>query len=97
ASTWAEARWGGSSGAILIALGGTVDIDAAIAAVGAQPPGALAPEVAALALAGPTLFNSLFKLSLFVVISGPRRSGPGAAALIATAATLLIPMVLALR
>ena len=95
ASVWAQARWGGESGAILIALGGTVDIDAAIAAVGAQPPGSLSAEVAALALAGPTLFNTLFKLGLFVAIAGWRRAGPGAAALGAAATILFVPITVA--
>jgi len=51
ASAWVENRWGGGSGAILIALGGTADIDAAIAAVGALPPQTLPAMSAALALA----------------------------------------------
>ncbi len=95
-SAWAQARWGGDSGAILIAIGGLADIDAAIAAVGAQPPGTLSVEVAALALAAPTFFNTLFKLGLFVVIGGWRRALGGAAALAAVAIALLTPVTLAL-
>lgn len=95
ASVWAERQWGGNSGAILIALGGTADIDAAIAAVGALPPGSLTPETAALALAGPTLFNTLFKLALFVGIAG-RAAGPGAGALAAAALALLVPLLIGL-
>jgi len=95
-SAWAQARWGGESGAILIAIGGLADIDAAIAAVGALPPGTLEVRIAALALAAPTLFNTLFKLGLFVAIAGWRRALPGAAALAAVAAALLIPIALAL-
>ena len=95
-SAWAQARWGGESGAILIAVGGLADIDAAIAAVGALPPGSLAVEVAALALAAPTFFNTMFKLGLFVVIAGWRRALPGAIALGSVAAALLIPIALAL-
>ena len=96
ATVWAQGYWGGDSGAILIALGGTADIDAAIAAVGLLPPGSLSPAVAALALAAPTLFNTLFKLVLFVVIGGWRRTMPGAAGLGLVAAALLVPIVLAL-
>ena len=95
ASAWAQTRWGGDSGAILIALGGLADIDAAIAAVGALPPGLLSIAVAALALAAPTLFNTLFKLALLVTIAGWRRSLAGAAALGATALALAIPIVAA--
>lgn len=93
ASVWAETHLGDTSGALLIALGGTVDIDAAIAAVGALPRGSLTPEIAALALAAPTLFNTLFKLGLFVTFAGWRRSAPGAAALATAAAALLVALV----
>ena len=96
ASAWAQARWDGDSGAILIAIGGLADIDAAIAAVGALPPGTLSVHVAALALAAATLFNTLFKLGLFVVIAGWRRTLPGAMALAAGASALLIPIAIAL-
>lgn len=95
ASAWAQTRWGGDSGAILIAIGGLADIDAAIAAVGALPPGLLSITVAALALAAPTLFNTLFKLALFITIAGFRRSLPGAAALSATAVALAVPIIAA--
>jgi uncharacterized membrane protein (DUF4010 family) len=95
ASTWAQIRWGGDSGAILIAVGGLADIDAAIAAVGALPPGLLSIPVAALALAAPTLFNTLFKLALFVAIAGWRRSLAGAASLGATALALALSIIAA--
>lgn len=92
ASAWARLRWGGEGGAILIAIGGLADIDAAIAAVGAMPHGTLTPRISALALAAPTLFNTLFKLGLFVAIAGGRKSGPGAAALAVAALALLLPL-----
>jgi uncharacterized membrane protein (DUF4010 family) len=95
-SAWAQASWGGDSGAILIAIGGLADIDAAIAAVGALPQGTLAVPIAALALAAPTFFNTLFKLGLFVAIAGWRRALPGAMALGAVAAALFIPIAIAL-
>jgi uncharacterized membrane protein (DUF4010 family) len=95
-SAWAQATWGGDSGAILIAVGGLADIDAAIAAVGALPRGSLAVPVAALALAAPTLFNTLFKLALFVVLAGWRSAIAGGAALAAVALALLIPILIAL-
>jgi len=95
ASAWAQHRWGGDSGAILIAIGGVVDIDAAIAAVGAMPAGSLPLAVAALALAAPTFFNTLFKLCLFVGIAG-RNSVGGALSLIAASLALLIPIAIAL-
>jgi hypothetical protein len=60
------------------------------------PAGSLSPRVAALALAAPTLFNTLFKLSLFMAIGGPRRAVPGAASLGLVAVALLVPIALAL-
>jgi uncharacterized membrane protein (DUF4010 family) len=96
ASAWAQVRWGGDSGAILIAIGGLVDIDAAIAAVGALPAGTLSNSVSALALAAPTLFNTLFKLALFLAIAGWRRSLAGGLALGTTAVGLGVPITVAL-
>jgi len=95
-SAWAQDAWGGDSGAILIAIGGLADIDAAIAAIGALPEGTLPVHIAALALAAPTFFNTLFKLGLFVLIAGWRRALPGAMALAAVAAALLTPIAIAL-
>lgn len=95
-SAWAESSLGSGSGAILIAIGGTADIDAAIAAVGALPVGTLPLDSVALALAAPTLFNTLFKLVLFVVISGWRRAFAGSAALGLAALALFVPIVVAL-
>jgi uncharacterized membrane protein (DUF4010 family) len=95
-SAWAQSVWGGDSGAILIAIGGLADIDAAIAAVGALPKGSLEVPVAALALAAPTFFNTLFKLALFVFMAGWRRAFGGGAALAAVAAALLVPILIAL-
>lgn len=92
ASAWAQTHWGSESGAALIAVGGLADIDAAIATVGTLPPGSLPVEVAAAALAGPTLFNTLFKLALLLAVAGWRRAVQGAAALTATALALLVPI-----
>lgn len=81
---WAEQNLGSGSGALVIALGGTMDVDAAIAAVGALPGGELPPRVAALAVAAPVALNTFFKLVLLVAIAGPRRAvSPGAALLAA--------------
>jgi uncharacterized membrane protein (DUF4010 family) len=96
ASAWAEANLGGGSGALVIALGGMADIDAAIAAVGSLPPGRLPLALAALALAAPILFNTLFKLAILLVVARSRRALFGAAALTAAAAALAGPIALAL-
>jgi uncharacterized membrane protein (DUF4010 family) len=95
ASAWAEAEFGEESGALVIALGGTADIDAAIAAVGAMPADSLPPALVALALAAPVLFNTSFKLVLLIVIAGWRRALGGAAALALTVLALAVPLLFA--
>lgn len=94
ASAWVEARFGEGSGAAMIALGGTADIDAAIAAVGVLPPGTLPVSWVALAIAAPILFNTLLKLAILLVIAGPRRALWAAASLAAAAAGIAVPMAL---
>ncbi len=92
ATAWVEHHWGDRNAALVIASGGTVDIDAAIAAVGALPAGTLSPRVAALALAAPTLFNTLFKLSLLVGVGGWRRTRSGASTMAIIALVLAVPI-----
>ena len=86
---WAEDRFGEGSAAIMIALGGMVDIDSAIAALSILPEGTLSPAIAAYAVAAPVLFNTLGKLVLLVSIAGARRSGWPALGLAASAAALV--------
>lgn len=96
ATAWAETRFGSEGGALVIALGGAADIDAAIAAVGSLPPGSLPVDLAALAIAAPVLYNTFTKGIALLVIARSRRALPGAAALGATSLALLIPIVMAL-
>jgi uncharacterized membrane protein (DUF4010 family) len=91
-TAFVEARYGSGSGAVAIALGGTVDIDAAIAAVGALPSGSLPIHLAALAIAAPILFNTLLKLGLLVGVGGWKRTKLGAASLAAAALALIVPI-----
>ena len=92
ATAWVESRYGGGTGALVIAVGGTADIDSAIAAVGALPPGSIPLHLAALAIAAPILFNTLFKLAILLVVAGTRRTRWAAAALLAAAAALAVPI-----
>lgn len=85
---WAELRLGEGSGAFVIALGGALDVDSAIAAVGALPRGALPVRLAALAIAAPVALNTAFKLALLMVIAGPRRGFSAGAPLLLTAAAV---------
>jgi hypothetical protein len=91
-TAWTQARYGGGTGAAVIALGGTVDIDAAIAAVGALRVGSIPLHLAALAIAAPILFNTIFKLAILLLVGGVRRTLWGAAALAAAAAGLAVPI-----
>lgn len=95
-TAWAQTQFGGESGAIVIALGGTADIDAAIAAVGALPPGSLPLNLAALALAAPILYNSIFKIVVLLLVARSGRALPGAAALAAASLALAVPIAIAL-
>jgi uncharacterized membrane protein (DUF4010 family) len=96
ASAWAQANLGDDSGALVIALGGTADIDAAIAAVGALPRGTIPVGHVALALAAPVLFNTLLKMMIVVAVAGLRRPLLALLTLGATAGALAVPILLAL-
>ncbi|PCD02167.1 hypothetical protein COC42_11920 [Sphingomonas spermidinifaciens] len=80
---------GHHAGSATIALGGMVDVDSAIAAIGALPPGMLPSPLAAMAIAVPVAFNSLLKLALTLSIAGKRRGDWAAASLAGTAAFVL--------
>lgn len=72
AAAWLEHQVGEGSGAAIIAIGGMVDVDSAIAAIGALPASALSARLAALAIAAPVAFNTLLKLGLLLGIAGWR-------------------------
>jgi hypothetical protein len=48
--------------------------------------------MAALAIAAPILFNTLFKLAILLVVGGVRNTLWGAASLVAAAAGLAVPI-----
>lgn len=95
-TAWAGTRFGAEGGAIVIALGGTTGIDTAIAAVGSLPPGNLSADLAALAIAGPILYNTLAKAIALLVVARSRRALPGVAALGVTSLALLVPILSAM-
>ncbi|MCX8476988.1 MAG: DUF4010 domain-containing protein [Sphingomonas sp.] len=82
AAAWLEHRIGEGGGAAVIAIGGMVDVDSAIAAIGALPASALSARLAALAIAAPVAFNTLLKLGLLLSIAGWRRAQWAALALL---------------
>ncbi|RYE02874.1 MAG: DUF4010 domain-containing protein [Sphingomonadales bacterium] len=87
---------GQQAGSATIALGGMVDVDSAIAAIGAMPPGTLSAQLAAVAIAVPVAFNSLLKLGLTLSIAGRRRGGWAAVSLAVTAASVLSALLIRL-
>lgn len=73
-AAWLEQRAGTGSGALVIALGGMVDVDSAIAAIGALPPASISVRIAAIAIAAPVAFNTLLKLGMMLAIAGWNRT-----------------------
>ena len=61
------------------------------------PRGSRPVEAAALAVAAPILFNTLFKLSILLVVGGRRGTWRAAAALGFTGVALAVPIVIALQ
>lgn len=94
AGRWAQQRFGDSGVAVLLALTGLVDVDAAVITLSGLPTGSLAASTAALVLSGPILLNTLLKAALAVVFA-PNRCGlraalPLVASAIAAAAAMLL-------
>jgi uncharacterized membrane protein (DUF4010 family) len=77
AARWAEGRFGEHGLAVLLLITGSMDVDTAIITLGGIQPGAIAAELAALALAGTVLVNMAVKLGITLVYG--RKNGIGAA------------------
>jgi len=63
---WAEHGFGDGGIAVMLALTGFADVDAAVMALSTLPRGSIGAEDAGLALAAPVLLNTLFKGSLTI-------------------------------
>ena len=85
---WMQVRFGGSGVAITLALAGAMDVDAAIVALRALPPGGIAPQLAGAILALPVLLNTLLKLGVVLVTAG--RAGWRAGLSLALAALAML-------
>ena len=86
ASRWALQAFGDAGLVTVLALSGMVDVDAAIIAMSALPPGSLGLSVAGLVLAAPILANTLVKAGLAVAIARGRSGWRAAAPLLAAVA-----------
>jgi uncharacterized membrane protein (DUF4010 family) len=89
---WALARFGADEMAVVLAITGMMDVDAAVMAMSGLPAATIAPALAGLVLAGPVLANTAIKAVMAITIA-PGRLGwqaalPLLAALAASAAGL---------
>ncbi|UYH53758.1 DUF4010 domain-containing protein [Qipengyuania sp. SS22] len=80
AARWAQGEFGEQGIAVLLLLMGSMDVDAAIVTAGGLGPGTIAPDLAALAIAGTILANMSVKLGVTLVYGG-REARPAALAL----------------
>ena len=85
---WAQAQFGNRGVAITLAITGAMDVDAAIVALRALPPGTVAPALAGSILALPVLLNTLLKLGVVLVQGGKRGWRAGWPLALAAAALL---------
>lgn len=72
AARWAEGRFGEGGIAVLLLITGSLDVDAAIITAGGLKPGAISPQLAALALAGTVMANMAVKVGVTVVYARSR-------------------------
>ncbi len=91
---WAGAEYGETGGGLSLFIAGSFDVDAAIVAFSALPPGAVGPRIAALALAGTVLVNMAFKTGIVVTGAGWTAGRRAAAALLASIAVLALTLAL---
>ena len=92
AARWAQGEFGEQGIAILLLLMGSMDVDAAIVTAGGLEPGTIAPDLAALAIAGTILANMAVKLGVTLVY-GKREARPAAWALGASMVALGVSLV----
>lgn len=86
---WALVRWGNQGLALVLAISGTADVDAAIITMGGLPAGTLEPRIAGLVISVSVILNTLFKGAVAIGIAGWRAGWRSALPLFATAATCI--------
>ena len=85
---WAEAEYGDAGIATLLAITGAMDVDAAIVAMRALPPGTVKPQLAGMILSLPLLLNTLVKSGIVIAVAGWRKGLPAAAPMLIAAAVI---------
>jgi uncharacterized membrane protein (DUF4010 family) len=77
AAKWAQGSFGQSGIAVLLLITGSMDVDVAIVTLGALPPEAISPLLAAIAICGTVIVNMGVKIGITLVYA--RRKGISAA------------------
>ena len=93
AARWAQGSFGQSGIAVLLLVMGSMDVDVAIVTLGALPPEAISPLLAAMAISGTIIANMAVKIGITLVYA--RQKGI-AAALAMTASVLVLGVMIAL-
>lgn len=96
AARWAEGRFGDKGIAMLLLATGFLDVDAATVTLGNLRPGAITPEFAGVALAGPLFANTLVKGAIVAAVAGWRKGRAPLLSLLLGAVTLGASLVHAL-
>lgn len=88
---WAQKDFGEAGGAWSLFLAGSFDVDAAIVTLSNLPKGAIASDLAAIALGGTVAMNMAFKTAVLMVNAG-RAGSKAAGALVASQIVLLLTL-----
>jgi len=92
---WAAGRFGEQGIAVLLLIVGSSDVDTAIITLGGLPSSAIAPLLAAIAIAGTIIANMAVKIGITLVYAG-RGGLPAAVAMAASVAALSAAIAVAL-
>lgn len=90
AARWAEQQFGDAGIAVLLAITGSFDVDAAIVTLGGFPRGTVPAATAGIVLAIPVALNTGFKASLVLLYAGWSRGRTAFLALATCAAAILL-------
>ena len=91
---WAEARYGNAGIAVLLAITGAMDVDAAIVTMRGLPGGAIDADTAGMILSLPVFLNTLVKAAIVIATAGWHLGWRAALPLVASAAVLPIALLL---
>jgi uncharacterized membrane protein (DUF4010 family) len=86
AAKWAQGQFGQSGIAVLLLVTGSMDVDVAIVTLGALPPEAISPLLAAMAICGTIIINMAVKIGITLVYAGRK----GIPAVVAMAASVVV-------